>query len=108
LGFAFFVAMTVAFAFFAAAVPRRRPGAADRVFGDEYRRVELGAAYLMRLTPLIPGGMFLSEQAFGLDPDRPGHLLLVVLICAMAVLILRLRPVAPPPAGFHTEQRLGA
>lgn len=108
LGFAFFVAITVAFAFLAAAVPRRRPGAADRVFGDGYRRVELGAAYLMRLTPAIPGGMFISEQAFGLDPDRTGNLLLVALVCAMAALFLRLRPVPPPPAGFRTEQGLSA
>jgi hypothetical protein len=108
LGFAVMVAMTAAFAFIAAAVPRRRPGFAYRVFGEGLRRVEIGAAYLLRLTPLIPGGMLISEQVYGLDPDRAGHLLLVSVIGAMAVLFLRLRPVAPPSPGFGVEPRLSA
>ncbi|HVJ29349.1 MAG TPA: hypothetical protein VNA66_03495 [Gammaproteobacteria bacterium] len=107
-GFVFIVAMTVMFAIVAAAVPQRRPGFADRVFGERLRRVELGAAYLLRLAPLITGGMLLSERVYGLDPDRPGNLLLVSLIIAMLLLFLRLRPVAPPSPRFDVEPRLSA
>jgi len=107
-GFAFMVAMTILFAVIAAAVPRRRPGFADRVFGDGLRRAELEAACLLRLTPLIPGGMLISELVYGLDPDRVGHLLLVTVIIAMLALPLRLRPASPPSPPFGVESRLGA
>ena len=107
-GFALIVVMSALFAFIARSTPRRRPGYADRLFGDEYRRVELRAAYVFRLVPLIPGGMLISEQAFGLDPDRVGHLLLVSVISAIAFVFLRLRPVSPPSAEFGVASRLGA
>jgi hypothetical protein len=106
-GFMFIVAMTILFAVIAAAVPRRRPGFADHIFGDGLRRAEQEAACLLRLTPLIPGGMLISEQVYGFDPDRVGHLLLVSLIIAMLSLPLRLRPSSPPPS-FAAEPRLGA
>jgi len=105
-GFVFIAAMTILFAVIAAAVPRRRPGFADRVFGDGLRRAELEAACLLRLMPLIPGGMLISELVYGLDPDRVGHLLLVSLIIAMFLLLLRLRPVSPPPSPFGAESQL--
>jgi hypothetical protein len=108
LGFVFIIAMTILFAVIAAAVPRRRPGFADRLFGDRLRRVELGGAYLLRLTPLITGGMLISEQVYGLDPDRVGHLLLVSVICAMMLLFLRLRPIESPSSTFGAEPRLSA
>jgi len=106
-GFALIVVMTALFAFVARSTPRRRPGYPDRIFGDEYRRVELRAAYVFRLVPLIPGGMLISEEAFGLDPDRVGHLLLVSVISAIAIVFLRLRPVSPPSAEFGVASRLG-
>jgi hypothetical protein len=56
----------------------------------------------------MPGGMLFSEQAFGLDPDRVGHLLLVSVISAFAVAFLRLRPVSPPSATVGVASRLGA
>jgi hypothetical protein len=105
-GFVFIVAMTILFAVIAAAAPRRRPGFADRVFGDGLRRAELEAACLLRLTPLIAGGMLISEQVYGLDPDRVGHLLLVSVIIAMFLLLLRLRPVSPSSPPFGADSRL--
>jgi len=107
-GFAFIVAMTVGFAFLAARMPLRRPGFADRLFGDRLRRFEVGAAYLLRLTPVIAGGMMISEHAYGLDPDRGGHLLLVSVMISILLLYLRLRPVAPPSPSFGIEPRLSA
>jgi hypothetical protein len=107
--FAFFVVMTILFAAFAAWVPRRRPGFPDRMFGEGYRRTELKVAYGLRLTPLIPGGMVISEQAFGLDPDRVGHLLLVSAISALILAFLRLRPLAAPPIPkFDAKPRINA
>ena len=107
-GFVFIAAMTILFAVIAAAVPRRRPGFADRVFGDGLRRAELEAACLLRLMPLIPGGMLISEQVYGLDPDRVGHLLLVSAIIAMFLLLLRLRPVSPSSSPFGAGSRINA
>jgi hypothetical protein len=106
--FAFVLAMTVLFAGIAFATPRRRPGFPDRLFGDQLRRVELKAAYVLRLTPIITGGMVISEQAFGLDPDRVGHVLLVSTINALLLLYLSLRPVVPPREAFAAEPRLTA
>jgi hypothetical protein len=107
-GFALIVVITVLCAFIARWTALRRPGYADRLFGDGYRRVELRAAYVLRLVPLIPGGMLISEQALGLDPDRVGHLLLVSVISAIALVFLRLRPVSPPSATLGVASRLGA
>ena len=107
--FAFIVGMTVLFAAIAVLTPRRRPGFPDRLFGDDYRRTELNVAYGLRLTPLLAGGMAISEQAFGLDPDRVGHLLLVSAVSACIFAFLRLRPLAAPPIPkFDAEPRVNA
>jgi hypothetical protein len=107
-GFALIVSMTVLFAVWAALAPRRRPGLADRLFGEEYRRIELRIAYMLRLTPLIPGGVLIAEQALGLDADRVGHLLIVLVVNVMALICLRLRPVAQRPPRLDAGSRLSA
>jgi hypothetical protein len=102
------VAMSALLAVVAAVVPRRRPNFTDRLFGDGARRVELKLAYVLRLTPLIAGGMMISEQVYGLDPDRVGHLLLVSVVSTIMLVLVRLRPAAPPTAGFGAAPRLSA
>jgi len=100
--FVFIVAMTVFFAAFALLVPRRRPGYPDRIFGEVYRRVEMRVVYVMRLSPIVAGGMTLAEQLVGGDFDRAAHLALVLLVSGMLAAFLFLRPSAPtigePPA----------
>jgi hypothetical protein len=95
--FAFFVGMSAFFAVFANLSPRRRPGYLDRVFGEAYRRVEIRLAYFMRLWPVITGAIVMTEQMTGADLDRAAQLLVVSFVCVMALMLLRLRPVAPSP-----------
>ena len=93
VAFAFLVFVTVLFAVVAALMPRRRPGYADRIFGDGYRRAELKVAYILRLTPLIAGAMMLGEKVFDLEVDRVGHLVLTCVVSSILLVFLRLKPV---------------
>jgi hypothetical protein len=95
--FAFFVGMSAFFAVFANLSPRRRPGYLDRVFGEAYRRVEIRVAYLMRVWPVVTGAIVMTELMTGAELDRAAHLLIVSFVCVMALMVLRLRPVAPSP-----------
>jgi hypothetical protein len=92
--FAFIAAVTMLFAAIAALTPRRRPGYADRIFGEAYRRAELKVAYILRVTPLIAGAMMLGERVLDLEVDRVGHLILTCVISTILLVFLRLRPVA--------------
>ena len=87
--------MTLLFAIFAYLASRRRPGYVDRVFGEAYRRVEVRLAYFMRLWPVITGAIAMTEQMTGADLNRAAHLLVASFVCVLALMILRLRPVAP-------------
>ena len=106
--FAFVTAMSVLFKVAAALAPRRRPGYPDRLFGDNYRRAEQRVWCLFRLTPVIAGCMMIGEQAFGFDPDRVGHLLLVSVVNLAMLTLLGLRPVAPSAPSFSVRSRLSA
>ncbi|HET7609780.1 MAG TPA: hypothetical protein VFL84_13955 [Gammaproteobacteria bacterium] len=109
--FAFFMVMTLAFRIFGYLAPRRRPGYLDRLFGEAYRRSEIGLAYFMRLWPAASGAIVLAELTTGADLDRAAQLLVVSFVCVLALMILRLRPVAPgtgPVSGhgpFASERR---
>ena len=105
-GFAFIVAVTILVAVVAALVPRRRPGYPERIFGENYRRVELKVAYILRLLPLNAGAMMIGELVFGLEVDRIGNLVLVAAISAVFLVLLRLRPVGG--AQGAVESRLTA
>lgn len=99
--FAFVAAVTVLAAIVSYLVPQRRPGYADRILGEECRRVEIRIVYLLRLAPLTTGAVHLGE-VLGFDLARAGHLSLVLLTCAAALVFLRLRPSRPQgnqPAG---------
>ena len=102
---AFFVGMTLLFAIFAYLASRRRPGYVDRAFGEAYRRVEVRLAYFMRLWPVITGAIAMTEQMTGADLNRAAHLLVASFVCVLALMILRLRPVAP---GSGTAPSYGA
>lgn len=93
--FAAIAGMTVLFAAIAYFVPRRRPGYPDRLFGEAYRHVEMRIACFMRLWPLAAGAIGLSELITGVDLARAGHLVIVSFVCLLALMLLRLRPVAP-------------
>jgi hypothetical protein len=71
----------VLFAVIAHFMPRRRPGYADRLFGESYRRVELRVVYVMRLAPLALGALVFAKALAGLDIARAAHLLLVLFVC---------------------------
>lgn len=92
--FAFIAAVTVALALYAHLAPQRRPGYADRLFGEAYRRTELRVICLMRVALLTAGAVTLGD-ALGLDLARAAHLALQVMISGMALAFLRLRPVGP-------------
>jgi len=92
--FASIAAVTVLAAAVSYLVPMRRPGYADRVLGEAYRRLELRIAYLLRLGPLTTGAVHLGD-AFGFDLARAGHLSLVLLVCAGALAFLTLKPSRP-------------
>lgn len=92
--FAFIAAVTVGLALYAHLAPQRRPGYADRLFGEAYRRAELRVISLMRVALLTAGAVTLGE-AIGLDLARAAHLALQVMIFVMALEFLRLRPLAP-------------
>jgi hypothetical protein len=94
---AFLVGMSAFFAVFAYLVPRRRPGYLDRVFGETYRRSEIRIAYLMRVWPVIAGAIGMTELMTGADLDRAAQLLVISFVCVLALMVLRLRPVAPGP-----------
>ncbi len=96
--FAGLAAMTVFFAVLAWLMPRRRPGYADRLFGEAYRRVEMRAMYLIRLTPIAAGVIAFSEALTGEDFARAGHLVLMVLVNVLISTFLFLRPVASTSA----------
>jgi hypothetical protein len=96
--FAIAVAMTVLLAVFAWFVPLRRPAYADRLFGETYRRVEMRAVYVIRLAPIIAGGLTLSERLMGGDFDRVAHLALVLLVSGLLSAFLFLRPAGPVAA----------
>jgi len=95
-GVAFLVGMSVFFAVYAYRVPSRRRGYLDRVFGETYRRSEIRIAYFMRVWPVVAGAIVMTELTTGADLDRLAQLLVVSFVCVLAVMILRLRPVAPP------------
>ena len=92
--FAFVAVLTAGFAAYAYFAPRRRAGYADRLFGDAYRRTELRVISLMRIALLTTGAMGLGD-AVGLDLERAAHLALQIMICAMALAFLRLKPSRP-------------
>jgi hypothetical protein len=94
-GLAFFTAMSALFAFFASMAPRRRPGYLDRMFGDAYRRGEIRAAYAVRLLPVVLGSIVMAELLTGANLARLAQLLVVSFVCVLALMVLRLRPVAP-------------
>jgi hypothetical protein len=106
--FAFFAAMTVLFAVIAHLVPRRRPDYLDRVFGEAYRRGELKAVYFMRLWPVASGALVMTEHMTGLDLARAAHLLIVSFVCVLALMVLRLRPMAPPSGTTRYAALAGA
>jgi hypothetical protein len=91
--FAFIAAMSVLFAVIAARTPQRREGYPDRLFGPAYRRAELKVGYILRVTPLIAGGMMLGEKVFDLEVDRVGHLILTCVLSSILLVFLRLKPV---------------
>jgi hypothetical protein len=93
--FAFIAAMTVLFAVIAYLVPRRRPGYYDRLFGEAYRHVEIRVAYFMRLWWLPIGAVVMIERLTATDLARAGYLLIVSFVSVLALMLLRLRPVAP-------------
>jgi len=103
--FAFFIGMSVLFAVFAYFVPRRRPGYLDRVFGDTYRRSEIRIAFFMRVWPVVTGAIVMTELMTGADLDRLAQLLVASFVCVLALMVLRLRPVAP---GSGTTPGYGA
>jgi hypothetical protein len=89
--FAFIAVLTVGFAAYAYLPPQRRAGYVDRLFGEAYRRTELRVVCLMRLALLTTGSVGLAD-AVGLDVERAAHLALQIMICAMALAFVRLRP----------------
>ena len=93
--FAFLAGMTLLFRSFAYLAPRRRPGNVDRMFGEAYRRVEIRLAYLMRLWPVIVGAIVMTEKLTGAELVREAHLLVALFVCVLALMMLRMRPVAP-------------
>jgi hypothetical protein len=105
--FAFIAVMTVAFALYGYFVPQRRPGYADRLFGEAYRRAELRVVCLMRIALLTTGSVGLGE-ALGFDLAREAHVALQIMLCGMALAFLRLRPVTPnvgaPPTFVPLER----
>jgi len=94
-GVALLAGMSVFFAVYAYGVPRRRPGYLDRVFGETYRRSEIRIAYFMRVWPVVAGAIAMTELTTGADLDRLAQLVVVSFVCVLALMILRLRPVAP-------------
>jgi hypothetical protein len=103
--FAAIAGMTVLFAAIAYFVPRRRPGYPDRLFGEAYRHVEMRIACFMRLWPVAAGAIGLSELITGVELVRAGYLLIVTFVCLLALMLLRLRPIAP---GSNTTPGYGA
>jgi hypothetical protein len=87
--------MSALFAAFSYAVPRRRPGYADRLFGDTYRRVEMRAVYTMRLWPLAISAIGVAELITAIDFARTANLLISCLLGGLVLMFLGLRPVAP-------------
>jgi hypothetical protein len=100
--FASWVAVTALVAAIAWYVPRRRPSYPDRLFGDAYRRVEIRAAYVIRLAPVAAGAMTLGEAFTGVDYDRYGQLLVALVVNGLLAAFVFMRPAAPtasePPA----------
>jgi len=100
--FAGLTGVTIFLAVLAWLMPRRRPGYADRIFGEAYRRVEMRAMYLIRLTPIASGAIAFGEALTGEDFARAGHLVLMVLVNVLVSTFLFLRPVVStdtsPPA----------
>jgi hypothetical protein len=103
--FVFVVAMTVLFAVLARLVPRRRPGYPERIFGGAYRRMELRAAYVLRLAPIIGGATVLGETLTGGDFARAANLLLVLLVTGLLGVFLFLRPLASGAGGTAAPAR---
>jgi hypothetical protein len=102
--------MSALFAVFSYGVPRRRPGYADRLFGDAYRRVEMRAVYTMRLWPLAISAIGVAEMITAIDFARTANLLISCLICGLVLMFLGLRPIAPGDAirserAFFSEGR---
>jgi hypothetical protein len=98
-GFAFFAGMTVLFAVFPNLAPRRRPGYLDRIFGESYRRSEIGIAYFMRVLPVVTGAIAMSELMTGAELNRLAHVLIAAFVCVLALMVLRLRPASGAPPG---------
>ena len=94
-GLAFLVGLSAFFAVYAYLVPRRRPGYLDRVFGETYRRSEIRIAYFMRIWPMVVGAIVMTDLTTGADLRRAAQLLVVSFVCVLALMVLRLRPVAP-------------
>ena len=65
------------------------------MFGDAYRRAEIRVAYAVRLLPVVLGSIVMAELLTGADLARPAQLLVVSFVCVLALMVLRLRPVAP-------------
>lgn len=89
-------AVTVFLAVVAWLMPWRRPSYADRIFGENYRRVEMRALYLMRLSPIAGGVIAFGEALTNVDFTRVGHLVLVLFVNALTATFLLLRPAKPP------------
>ena len=94
-GLAFLVGLSAFFAVYAYLVPRRRPGYLDRVFGETYRRSEIRIACFMRVWPVVAGAIVMTDLTTGADLRRAAQLLVVSFVCVLALMVLRLRPVAP-------------
>lgn len=94
-GVAFLVGLSAFFAVYAYRVPARRPGYLDRVFGETYRRSEVRIAYFMRVWPVVAGAIVMTDLTTGADLRRAAQLLVVSFVCVLALMVLRLRPVAP-------------
>jgi hypothetical protein len=95
--------VTVFLAVLAWLMPRRRPSYADRIFGENYRRLEMRGLYLIRLSPIAGGVIAFGEALTSVDFTRIGHLVLVLFVNALIVTFLFLRPAKPadnskPPA----------
>lgn len=91
-----FIVVSVLLAVLAWLMPMRRPSYADRIFGENYRRAEMRAFYLIRLSPIAGGVIAFGEALTTVDFARVGHLVLALFMNALIATFLFLRPVVPP------------
>jgi hypothetical protein len=88
-------AWSALFAVFSYRVPRRRPGYADRLFGEAYRtRRDASRIYDAPLATRV-GAIGAAEMITAIDFAHAANLLISCLICGLVLMFLGLRPVAP-------------